>query len=153
MHQPIFIHKSNYGATLIEMLLVVAIVALVAAIVIPSLSLPARPPLPPIAQFLEQQRLAAVADGKTRRIFWAPPKLISEPDRQTFDMPKDSAIVVERPDRTGYLDKQLLAVFYADGTAIASQFSVTQKKLASPSVLLYKVSISPFHSEISFFYP
>ena len=141
------------GATLLEMLLVMGIIALIAAMVVPSLSLPSRPPVPPLIAFLQQQQQAAVTDGKTRRIVWKEPQILSYPDKQAFDLPKDFTLSVQRPERTGFLDEQLLAVFYSDGTGIAAQFSVLQKKLASPGILLYKVEINPFHSEISYAYP
>lgn len=143
-------YRRRSGFTLLEMLLVLAIISFLAAMIIPSLSLPAKPPVPGIVAFLQKQQGLAAADGKTRYVFWVAPKIIVEPGDESFDFDKEISLNIDLPPQTGYLGKQLLAVFYGDGTGIASEFAVVQKKTGYPASILYKIEISPFHSQISY---
>ncbi len=150
-HTPFYRH--NAGFTLLEMLLVLGIVALLTAMIVPSLSLPAKPPVPALVAFLQQQQNLALTEGKTRHIYWQPPNIIAEPGGQTIPMDKEIVLEINRPAPTGFLGKQLLAIFYSDGTGIASEFRVVQKKTGYPTAILYKIQISPFHSEIAYAFP
>ncbi|TAH32250.1 MAG: prepilin-type N-terminal cleavage/methylation domain-containing protein [Alphaproteobacteria bacterium] len=150
-HMPFCRHNS--GFTLLEMLLVLGIIALLTAMIVPSLSLPAKPPVPAMVAFLQQQQNAALNEGKTRFIYWQAPNIVAEPGGQTLTLDKDIILEINRPAPTGYLGKQLLAIFYSDGTGIASEFRVVQKKTGYPTAILYKIQINPFHSEIAYAFP
>jgi len=141
------------GFSLIEMLVVMTIIGLVSAMVLPSLSLPSRPPVPPLVAYMQNQQNLAGKNGSTQMIYWSAPKIIAEPGGEIFEFSPDTVLKIERPEKTGYLGKQLLTIFYADGTAIASDFSVMQKRSGYADTMLYRITVNPFHGAISYTYP
>lgn len=141
------------GFTLLEILLVMGILALLGAIIVPSLSLPARPPKPPLVVYLTQLQANAVKNSQTVHVFVDNHQLKAEPEGGAFDLGADNALDIVRPPKTGFLNKQLLAVFYADGTAVASDFGVVLKKPGYNPQLLYNIKISPFSAEVIYTYP
>lgn len=146
-------YKTERGFTLLEILLVMGIMALLTAMVVPSLSLPARPPTPPLVAYLTKEQNRAVREGKTVSIFWHESQLISDPPGETFDPGSGVLFNLRLPKPTGYMDKQLIALFYRDGTAIASDFDLMQKNPGYKPILLYKVSVNPFSGEVIYAYP
>jgi prepilin-type N-terminal cleavage/methylation domain-containing protein len=147
------IRSGDAGFSLIEMLVVVTIIGLVSAMVLPSLSLPSRPPVPTLVAYMQNQQNLAGKNGAAQMVYWVAPKIIAEPGGEIFEFSPDTVLKIERPEKTGYLGKQLLAIFYADGTAIASDFAVMQKRSGYADAMLYRITVNPFHGAISYIYP
>jgi prepilin-type N-terminal cleavage/methylation domain-containing protein len=138
------------GFTLLEMLVVITIMGLAAALIVPSLSLPARAPIPPLIEFLQQQHTQAQQSGKAVRVFWRGNTLFTEPGEATFELPPNAYLNLSRPAKTGYLDKQLITIFYPNGSAIAADFKLMQKPPGLLERWAYQVVINPFHGGIEF---
>lgn len=143
---------SQSGFSLLEVLVVMAIIATMAAIVIPGMTLPTRPPVPPLVEFLETQQRQGIKQGKQVEIYWDANSLVADTGN-SFSLGAGLDIIIGRPESGAYLDKKLLAIFYPDSTAIASDFKVVQKMDAGKTVDLYQIAINPFHGEVTYSYP
>lgn len=138
------------GFTLLEVLVVMVILGLAAAWVLPSLSLPARAPVPPMVEFLQQQQQQAMAKGRAITVFWQERQLRAEPSGDLLPLSADMYLELSRPEKTGYLDKQLVTVFYANGSAIAADFRVMVRPPNTVPRLAYAVTVNPFHGGIDY---
>ena len=145
---------STSGFTLLELLVVISIIAAVAAIVLPRLSVPQSQPKPPLVAFLEQQRLTAIEIGRTETIHYdGGVRLIAEPAGEHYVLPDVCYVDIVKPQRSDYLSRHMLARFYPDGTAILAKFVIMERRRRGVPVAVLRVGIDPIHGEINYALP
>ena len=136
------------GFTLLEMLVVLAIMALAAAILAPSLTLTGRAPVPPVVEYLQQQQNRAIQTRRAVHIYQKDGALNAVPDGQNFALPDGAELILSRPEKTGYLNQDYITSFYPDGTAVAADFRMRRKLPNQPAQILWQIIINPFHGGI-----
>jgi len=138
------------GFTLIEMLVVLAVIALSAALVAPRLMSPLRAPRPELVLFLEAQRAQAIEKGAQVRVYDSAAGLQSDQTGARFALAKGSKLEMRWPNPSVYQSRQLVAVFYPDGTSIASDFDLVAQGAPGFPDRRLRVRISPMQGDIAY---
>ncbi|MGQ0663459.1 MAG: type II secretion system protein [Pseudomonadota bacterium] len=145
--------RPSAGFTLLELIVVVAIIGLLVGLVGPRLTLPYRPPKPDIAIFLEKQRLKAIEDGSKIRIVLGARELVALPHGQRFPLAPGTTLVIDRPAPTAYLAAAMVTEFYPDGTAILSSFRLFADDGGRPAREFARIEVNPLRGTVSYATP
>jgi prepilin-type N-terminal cleavage/methylation domain-containing protein len=136
------------GFTLLEMLVVLAVIALGTALIAPRFVQPIRHPRPELVLFLEGQRSQAIEKGTEVRVYQSVGILKSDPLGGQMALPKGARLEIRWPAPSVYQDRQLVAVFYPDGTSMVSDFDLVFEGPAGSRGQRVHVGISPMQGEV-----
>jgi len=136
------------GFTLFEMMVVLAIIALGTALIAPRFINPVRHPRPELVLFLEGQRTQAIEKGTEVRIYDSGGMLKSVPLGGQLALPKGSRLDIRWPAPSVYQTRQLVAVFYPDGTSIVSDFDVVAEGAPGTTGQRLHIAITPMQGEV-----
>jgi prepilin-type N-terminal cleavage/methylation domain-containing protein len=135
---------STRGFTLMELLVVVAIIAVLAALLTPRIaSVPVRT-VPAIVQFLESERATAIKVGKATQIVYSGTSLISAATNGSFVLGEDEHLEIRYPPPGDYFPSGALTTFYPDGSIAATEL------LYVTSDTTYAIRMSPFEGKIHY---
>ncbi len=126
------------GFTLLEMLIVLLIVGLIAALAIPRMRTPQQPS--PLTAFLKQERAQAGASGHAIEIVIIGGVLVSSSGAQ-FPLDTDIKILQPPPAPLSHPERRL-TTFYPDGTMTATSFILASETMQQT------FSLSPFSDRI-----
>lgn len=146
-------HRCERGFTLLELLVVLAIVALAAALIAPALVVAPRPPKPELISFLEEQRRRAIESGAAVSVFYRDGSLRAGPGEGSFALPEGHRLSIAWPRESEYLKERLITVFYPDGTAMLGRFRVVRGALAGREVEVLSAKIHPIFGEVIYAFP
>jgi prepilin-type N-terminal cleavage/methylation domain-containing protein len=142
--------RHSTGFTVIELLIVMVIIAVIAAIIGPRLSLPYRPPKPEIVAFIEKQRLRAIETGVGVRVVLNDHELVAQPGDDHFKLPPNIRLVIDRPIPSSYLVQQTVSVFYPDGTAILASARLATDTGTGSTRDVARIDINPLHGTVTY---
>lgn len=145
-------NRSQRGFTLLEMVVVMAIIALGAAAVLPRLTVPYRSLKPVEVDFLEKQHARAIESGQVIRVLLQERRLIAQPGPDSLELAEQRELRIVRPQKSEYLNQQMVSTFYPDGTSLWSEFSLIRKDRLQDTVL-FTVKTDPLHGEITYVAP
>ena len=138
------------GFTLLEMVVVLALIALATALVAPRFVGPTRSPRPPLVLFLETQRSLAIEQGHEIRVYELAGQFSSDPSGASYTLLEHTHLDLRWPAPSIYQARHLVAVFYPDGTSIVSDFDlVSEGATGYPDQRLH-ISISPMQGEVAY---
>lgn len=127
-----------------ELIVVLAIIAVLVTLLAPSISQVPTRTTPPIIHFLEQERSQAIKDGKAAPILYADRALVSQATHARFELSKGERLEIQDPRSGDYLPATELTTFYPDGSMAATEFlHITPDNT-------HAIEISPFNGKISF---
>lgn len=138
------------GFTLLELVVVLAVIALATALIAPRLVGRIGAPRPPLVLYLEQQRARAIEKGARVRVYEQGGTLLAEPADTTLPLVGGTRIEMRWPAASIYQDRQLVAVFYPDGTSIASDFDFVVAGAPGYPDRRLRVHISPMQGGIAY---
>ena len=147
------VRQSEFGFTLLELLVVLAIIALAAGLIAPALVVAPRPPKPELISFLEEQRRYAIESGTAVNVIYDDNVLIGTPDRTSFEFSEGQRLDIDWPSETGYLKERLVTVFYPDGTAMLGRFGMVRATSAGREVEVLRVTIHPIFGKVIYAFP
>ena len=145
--------RSERGFTLLELLVVLAIIALAVALIAPALVVTPRPPKPELISFLEEQRRHAIESGTAVNVIYVDNGLIGTPDGASFELSEGHRLVIAWPSETGYLKERLVTVFYPDGTAMLGRFGMVRGTSAGREVEVLRVTVHPIFGKVIYAFP
>ncbi len=110
------VYRKGAGFTLLELLVVMALIAMIALLVLPRFS--ARPQLaePQVVGFLEAESAYAVKSGRANQVVLADGALVARDGEARYDFPEGSEFTVHDPQADAYLPYHRLTTFFPDGT-------------------------------------
>ena len=141
------------GVTLLELLVVLAIVAAVVGLVAPALIVRPRPPDPPIVGFLERQRTRAVVSRREVVVLHRDGVLTPDLGGEDFSLGTGRSLRLIWPEPSSLMPQQRVAMFFPDGTSIASRIAVAQRSGEGQVDEIYRIFINPFNGEVDVVYP
>ena len=144
---------SERGFTLLELLVVLAIVALAAALIAPALVVAPRPPKPELISFLEEQRRRAIESGAAVSVFYRDGRLLAKPRDESFTLREGHRLSIAWPRESEYLNERLVTVFYPDGTAMLGRFRLVRGALAGREVEVLSAEIHAIFGEVIYAFP
>jgi prepilin-type N-terminal cleavage/methylation domain-containing protein len=132
------VYRKGAGFTLLELLVVLALVAMIAVLVLPRFS--ARPQLtePEVVGFLQAESAYAVNSGRANQVMLADGALVARDGEARYVFPEGSEITVHDPQADAYLPYRRLTTFYPDGT-----MTVADLLVRSPGND-FEIRLSPF---------
>ncbi len=104
-------------------------------------------PNPEIVEFLERQRAAAIDAGRVATVSLTGGTL-SGSNGEHIDLAKGVRLTPIWPKPSIYLARQLVAIFYPDGTSIASEFDLDNPDQGEFHGERFHISITPMQGEI-----
>jgi len=132
------------GFTLMELLTVLVIMGILAALIAPRVTtLPTRTS-PQIIQFLEHEMRQAVAKRRAVPIYYTGKSLTSPATHARLDLAAGESIEVVYPKQDDYLPSYKLTTFYPDGTMTATEFRYLGANTS------YAISVSPISGKIAY---
>lgn len=134
------------GFSLMELMVVLAIIGLMAALVAPRFSLPRRNAKPDLIRYLEDRRGQAILQGRPVHVFVEADSLANDMDDKRFPLPNESRLSISAPRSGLFLGHRLVALFYGDGTSIVADFVLTAKD--APAGTGLHVTVSPLQGEV-----
>lgn len=141
--------ESMAGFTLLEMLVVMAIMAIGVGLLAPRLTMPYRPPVPEEVAFLKEQQARAIRDGRVIRVEIAGDTIVAEPGNVRFTLPPNRSLKVRKPTPSLYLSHKLLTIFYPDGTSVHAELELRDGDSHSAAGFL-KITVNPLHGTIHY---
>jgi len=141
------------GLSLLEILVVLAMISGALAIAMPNLSFDQKRQIPELVQYLKEQRSESILKGKSNRVYIKNNSLKSSLTDTELKLEKTDDLRLTYPAPSEFMPHQDVALFYADGTAIVSEFAVARKDVEGTPQILYNVSINPFDSTILYYAP
>lgn len=137
------------GFSLIEMLIVIAIIGAVTAIASVRLVPPARQASPPLVDLLVEARSLTRDEGGTTSVLMMERIVSMQGSDSSWTVP-DGLILTRKPAfPTKKGESTVLTVFYADGTAL--QTTLELRTVALPSQTILAVKVDPFSGQIRMF--
>jgi prepilin-type N-terminal cleavage/methylation domain-containing protein len=137
------------GFTLVELLVVVALLAVAAAIVGTRVTVPARVPEPPLVQLLRAEREAAIMAGGEgevrRRVADGGVRLVGKLSGRSLPLADGARIVRHGVEFADYLPVHVVALFYPDGTARADRLRL----VGARGEVRLEVVVDPFTGRVS----
>ncbi len=124
-----------------------AIFAIATAVLLPRLTTKMKRPNPEIVEFLERQRAAAIDAGRVATVSLTGGTL-SGSNGEHIDLAKGVRLTPIWPKPSIYLARQLVAIFYPDGTSIASEFDLDNPDQGEFHGERFHISITPMQGEI-----
>lgn len=141
------------GFTLLELVVVLAIVGVSLALIAPSFTSPERRPAPDLVNFLSDARARAIESGRKVTVYADDRRVWTVPaEDEAFELPEDRSVSVAFPAASPYLDRRRLTVFFADGTSVLARLSVQRPGRYGGTVDLYEITVNPILGDISYAY-
>lgn len=134
------------GFTLIELVVVLAIVAIIVSVISPRLTLPYRLPSPALITFLEDARSESLRRMETVRIFDETDRLVAVPIDKSFALGDPAARPGDQAGRRGVHPGNHLVTFFHDGTATLSSFEIRPPSGTAERPI--EVRVNPFNGRI-----
>lgn len=146
--------KSQAGLSLIEVMVVMAIIALGLAVALPNLSFDYREPTPPLIAYLESQHMEAIESGAAREI-WLQDRVLSVHGeiQASYALEAQTDLRVDAPPPSEFLPMQLVTIFYPDGTAVFSTSQLIDKSSPGRDNVLYTIEVNPFDGDVIYYAP
>jgi len=118
------VYIKGAGFTLVELLVVMALIAMIAVLVLPRFG--ARPQLsqPQVIGFLEAESAYAVKSGRANQVVLADGALVARAGEARYDFPEESELTVHDPQADAFLPYHRLTTFFPDGTMTAANLLV-----------------------------
>ncbi len=141
------------GVTLIEMLIVIAIVALGAGITVVSLTQPGQRSKPEIVSYIEAQRAQAIKSGRRIVVMTKEENGQSvitgrHTDAAAFPVEKRFVLKLNDPLPSPFLEDQQIVEFFPDGTATFAHFTLQLRE--PPYLDFMRIKTNPFTGEVVF---
>ena len=141
--------RARGGFTLVELLVVVALLAVAAAIVATRVTVPARVPEPPLVRLLRAEREAAIMGGGEgevrRRADGDGVRLVGRLSGRALGLEEGVRVVRQGVEFADYLPVHIVAVFYPDGTARADRLRL----VGARGEVRLEVVVDPFTGRVS----
>jgi len=132
------------GFTLMELLIVLMITAVLAALIGPRISkLPTRTS-PEIIRFLEQEMQQAITKKAAISVYYDTESLTVPATGARLDLAAGEGIEMSYPKADDYLPSHKLTTFYPDGTMTATEFRFVGVNTS------YAITISPVSGKITY---
>ena len=118
------VYRKGAGFTLLELLVVMALIAIIALLVLPRFG--ARPQLsePQVVGFLQAESAYAVKSGRANQVVLADGALVARDGEARYDFPERSEFTVDDPQVDAYLPYHRSTTFFPDGTMTAANLLV-----------------------------
>ena len=141
--------RTGRGHTLIEILVVLAIIAGIAALVVPRTSRPVPNKTPPLVAALQKERVRAAQTGQSVKVSFRKNNIVYvDGGREVHRLSADERLESLSPPPPGgpasdpYLEDVASVVFHADGTMTQAQWRLTSAGAS------YIIKFSPFFGRI-----
>jgi prepilin-type N-terminal cleavage/methylation domain-containing protein len=140
--------SGHSGFTLLEMLMVLAIVALAIGVLLPRLTVQPRATAPAPVAYLEKERGLAIQNGKPVSVYYGDNELVAEPTGDRLKLDQHQTPDILRPAVSPYFRRRLVTVFYPDGTLLLAEFRLMQETGFGSTREIDRVALNPLHGEI-----
>jgi len=131
------------GHTLVEILVVLAILAGLAAVVLPRTSKPIAAKAPPLLAALQKEQVKAAQTGQPVKVsLQKNNRLYADAGIEIYRLGPDERLQIEGAGAESYLDSAPAVIFYPDGTMTRAKWV-----LSRPGVT-YNIQFSPFFGRI-----
>ena len=141
---PISRSRREEGFTLLELIIVLAIIAIAGAVILPRLSVPFNPVKPPEVEFIEEQRARAIEKGYPVTVYLINGELVALPPGmppvKPLELKPGRQLVIEWPPKAAFLDRQLITTLYPDGSTSLGRFAISQRE-GNREMILFKVTV------------
>ena len=118
------VYRKGAGFTLLELLVVLALVAMIAVLVLPRFGARAQLSGPQVIGFLEAESAYAVKSGRANQVVLADGALVARDGEARYDFPEGSQLTVRDPQADAYLPYDRLTTFFPDGTMTTANLLV-----------------------------
>ena len=126
------------GFSLLELLVVLAVIAAIMALALPRFGAISRAPEPPEITFLREQRSQAMHSGRANVVVLDEAGLYAKQTEARLRLEPGSEIRVRAPEADAYLPDRVLTTFHPDGTMTAARLVLIHGRAG------YVVTLSPF---------
>ncbi len=131
-------------------MVVLAIITLSLAVALPNLSLDVSDKTPDLVRFMQNQQRDAIETGKTHKLILQENKIVSIFNEQAYELSEARKVVMKTPKPSRYLSYALVTIFYPDGTAIDTEFEVTDNTQSNRNSLNFNIKVNPFDGTVSY---